>query len=432
MLRRFSLKNGVQVATYRLPNLKSIHIRISVKGGSLVEDKRHNGVAHFMEHMLVQGIPSYPNVEEFSRFIEGLAGSYGAYTKSLNVSFYITVPAPYVEDAVKITAETFFEPLFVETALEKERRAVLEEIHQRMDAHWYKITDFFLDAIFSEKHPLTYDGGGSIEAVTGLTRKDLIAYWKKYFVPKNTFLLVSGNFEEKELRRLLDRYAGTHESQGVFEGFPKMGNADFNERSVSMRHDRTLKTCYLELAFPAVELGAAIDIRMRQNLALVILGQLRNSRLFKLLRHQRGLVYDVGAGGGQYPGLGYITISSQVSPERLEEVVHLIAVEVASFVSNGPTEDELSFAKNYLTNQWLMAFDHPSSITGWVEDHLLWDNNIHLPEDYARMLETIKREDIIAVMQKFWDFSKLHLVIQGPILATGSNKKKFASLLSDL
>jgi len=72
MLNTLTLPNGLKVATYNLPSLKSIHLRISVKGGSLVENPDNNGVAHFMEHMLVQGIPSYETAEIFSRFIEGL------------------------------------------------------------------------------------------------------------------------------------------------------------------------------------------------------------------------------------------------------------------------------------------------------------------------------------------------------------------------
>jgi predicted Zn-dependent peptidase len=432
MLKTFTLQNGMHIATYNLPNLKSIHLRISVKGGSLVEDRELNGVAHFMEHMLVQGIPTYPNVEEFSRFIEGLAGSYGAYTKNTTVSFYMTVPATHLEEAAKITSETFFEPLFVAEALEKERHAVYEEIKQRMDSHWYKISKFFTATRFSKKHPLTYDGGGSVETVAKITRDHLLAYWQQYFLPKNTYLLISGNFSEPKLVNLLNTYFNKHKVSKTFSGFPKMGNADFTPKQVAVRQDMQLKSSYIDLTFPSMELHTDLLDRVKQNLALVIFGQLRNSRLFKLLRYQKGLVYDVGAGSAQYPGIGYCYVSSQTSLENLDEVIELILQQLRSFATNGPTKEELDFAKNYLTNQWLMAFDHPSSISGWVEDHLLWDDKVLLPEDYAHLLKGISEEDIIQVIQSYWDFSKVNLVLQGPIKEPDEIQKKYLTLLTAL
>src|SRR5687767_10339935 len=115
MLKTFTLKNGIKVATYNLPQLKSVHIRISAKGGVVTEKPSKNGVAHFMEHMLVQGIPSLPNVDEFSRYIESLAGTYGANTESTLVRFNLTIPFTHLETGLKIASEVFFEPLFPES-----------------------------------------------------------------------------------------------------------------------------------------------------------------------------------------------------------------------------------------------------------------------------------------------------------------------------
>src|SRR3989344_1979460 len=112
MLNTFTLSNGIRVVTYTMSSLRSVHMQISVKGGSLVENDSNNGVAHFMEHMLVQGIPSFPDAENLSVYIESLAGKYNAYTSQLAVSFNITVPFLHTKDAVRIASEVFFEPLF--------------------------------------------------------------------------------------------------------------------------------------------------------------------------------------------------------------------------------------------------------------------------------------------------------------------------------
>ncbi len=403
------------MATYQLKELRSVHLQMAVKGGSLGETDENNGVAHFMEHMLVQGTPSFPNVEEFSSYIERLAGSYGAYTDSLNVGFTLTVPALHLADAIKIGSEVFFEPLFESTALEKERRVVADEITQRMDSHWFKINKFFRQTRFGPKHPLTINPGGSIEVVKKVTREELLDYWKKYFVPRNTYLLISGNFDDATLRQLLEDHFEKYTSKAEFPGYPKLSNKDFSKKQVAIRHDTTLSSSYVDFAFPSINIFAPLELRMRENIALIILGELRNSRLFKLLRYQKGLVYHVSAGASLWPGLGYVYITSEVGPDHTEEVVQLIWQELQTYITNGPTEEELTMVKHYLINQWMMAFDHPSAITGWIENDLLWNDKIRLPEEYGQIIEKITCQDIIALMQEHWDLSRLNVTIQGPL-----------------
>jgi predicted Zn-dependent peptidase len=432
MLKTYSLPNGTHIATYHLPNLKSIHLRISTKGGSIVESAEDSGLAHFMEHMLVQGIPSYPTAEEFSRYIEGLAGNYGAYTEKLSVSFNITLPASHIEDAVRIANEVFFHPLFREEAVEKERNAVIDEIRQRRDSHWYKISEFFLKSRFAKNHPLLRDGGGELDIIKRLTTADFKRYWHEYFHPNNTYILITGAFESDKLEKLLHKYFAPNPNGRYFAGFPEMTNRDLLKKNVAIRTDKKLSTCYVDLTLPAIEMMAPVDLRVKQNVALVILGQLRNSRLFKLLRYQKGLVYDARAGGVSYPGLGYASASMEVGCENIDEALVLMVSELKNFMTNGPTKEELDFAKNYLTSQWDMAFDHPSSIASWVEGHLLWDDKILLPDDYARLIKGITAEDIVEMIGKHWDFTKTILTIQGPLASSKEKKEEYMSLISTL
>ncbi|MDO8429259.1 MAG: pitrilysin family protein [Candidatus Daviesbacteria bacterium] len=432
MLKTFKLKNGIQVATYNLPDLRSIHLEVITKSGSLVETTKNNGVAHFMEHMLVQGTPSFPSVEDLSGHIESLAGSYGAYTSNLTVGFHITLPKTHLKDAVQISSEVFFEPLFANEAIDRERQVIIEEIREKMDSHWFKINEFFRAVRFGENHPLNRNPAGQIEIVKILTRDDLTLFWKKYFLPTNTSIVVTGKFDPDQLLKLLEKYFGQYKSQEAFPGFPKITRDDFSRRQVSIRHDKSLGSNYLDLAFPILDLLAPLNLRVKQNLAFVVLGGIRNSRLFKLLRYQRGLVYNVSSGAATWPGLGYGYIGCEVSTENLDEVVSLISRELSALYKNGPTDSEIAFVKNYLNNQWLMSFDHPSAITGWMENDLLWNDKIRMPEEYIEMIKDFTAKECVEIMKKYWDFSKLVLTIQGPLKSSKENIKKFEALIQEL
>lgn len=433
MLNTFTLKNGIKVATYRLPQVKSVHINAEVKAGAVLESDENNGVAHFMEHMLVQGIPSLPNVEKFSSFIEGLAGTYGATTDPLTVDFHINLPFNKLETGIKIASEVIFEPLFVPEALERERVAVINELLQRMDSHFYRIGKFYKGIRYPKGHVLYRDTGGELEIVKKVTIEDLQAYWQQYFLTNNTYLLVTGNFEEEELKKLLEEYFAKFPRSVKTVTYPKVSNKDYTDRTVALRTDNALKTCYIDFSFPGfatTEPDKYSKEQLGQSLLTIILGRLRNSRLFKLLRYQKGLVYGVSAGTSGIPGITSIAISSETNPENLEEVVRLITAELIGFVDKGLTEKELEFAKYFMENQWLMSFDHPSSIASWIGHELLWKEKIQLPEDSVKELEGIDNKFLLDLMKKHWDFSKLNLVIQGPV--DEGDKEKYEKMIEKL
>lgn len=397
-----------------------------------MEVPKNNGIAHFMEHLLVQGVPSLPNVEEFSGYIESLAGSYGAHTEKLLVCFQVTLPAIHLEDAARIASEVFFEPLFSESAMKREKGAIAEELKQHADSHWYRIGQFYRQTRFVPKSPMVLDIGGKIEVINNLKRSDLVKFWQSHIFPQNTYILVSGQFSSNHLSQTLERFLGKYRSKKSFAGFPKLSEGDFSKERVAIRFDKDLKANYVDLTFPSLNLSNDLETRLKQNLALIILGGIRNSRLFKLLRYQRGLVYNVDCGANVLPGLGYVYISSEVSTERLREVVSLIVSEISAFVKNGPTLKELDFVKNYLSNRWLMTFDHPTAITGWIENDLLWNDKIRLPEEYIEIIQKFTPLDLLKLMQKYWDFSKLSLTVQGPTKDDQKTRTSLKSLLADL
>ncbi len=432
MIETFSLPNGLKVATYTMSSLRSVHVQLHVKGGSLVESEKESGIAHFMEHMLVQGIPSFPNAQQLSVFIEGLAGKYNAYTSQLTVSFEITVPFLHTDDALRIASEVFFQPIFPEDSLEKERRAVINEIKQDMDSRWFKFQEYFKKNRFHAGSPLLRRTGGTIDTVETFTRENLLEYWKAFFVPKNSYLFIIGNLSTIDIKKNIENYFGQFASPLTFSGYPQLDASHFSERKVAIRTDNELQVNYIDLVFPSLSLEDDLLLRIKQNIALIIMGRLRTSRLFQLLRYEKGLVYSISASDSQWPGLGYAYVTSEVSPEHIDEVIQLIVKELVAFREKGPTQKELDFTKNYLSNSWLMAFDNPGSIADWVSEDFLWKEKILLPEDYIKILEKITVKDLIEVMQTFWDMSKLQLIIQGPISDSKENIEKYMQAIAPL
>ena len=241
-----------------------------------------------------------------------------------------------------------------------------------------------------------------------------------------------GGFQLNQIEPLINKSLLSISSSKTFPGFPNLTNDDLSNRQIALRNDPKLQTSYLDISFPTISESAPLKQRITLGIVKAMLGNLRSSRLYRLLRQRRGLVYHVSFGSSLYHNFGFAYVSSQVNKENLEEVIRLISKELSTFVKLGPTKEELEIAKNYAINQSLMQFDHPSGISSWIEGDLIWEDRIYTPEEYAKIIEKVSVRDVSDLVQNHFDFAKLNVVVQGPIEDSKVNKEKFASLVSEI
>ncbi len=431
MLTTFILPNGIKVAAYNLPGLKSVHIRLTSKGGSFIETDTNSGLAHFMEHMLLQGTPTFPTGQKLAESVELLAGHQNASTSPLLVSYYLTLPSTHLTDGLKIASETYFDSLFPPDAIEREKGAVLSEIKGRKNSDSFKFWNFWKDIRYRLPNPLTRTVVGEPETVSSFTREQVVEFAKKFLCPKNTYAILCGHFDPKSLKAEVSSYFKSANS-GTPLKFPNFTQDIFSARVVALNHQPDMQANKISLSFPAVTMSDPPIARTSQVLALAILANLQTSRLFRKLRQEAGLVYFVHAYQPRFPKAGLVDLYFEATSENVTPALKIIAATLKDLLENGPTNEEFVRVQNYRINTALMAFDHPGSIAEWIEDDLLWEKTIELPEAYAKRVERLKKADLLAAMKNHWDFQKLNLIIQGPLEDTPSKKAELEALLAEL
>jgi len=242
-------------------------------------------------------------------------------------------------------------------------------------------------------------------------------YWQKFFFPDNSFIFIGSNFNLKNLKEILNhyclKYTKANNSIKFYDHYQ-----DFQETGVFIRKDNSLKMCYIDTTFPSlVNIYSDKLDKLKQRIILLVLGGLRTSRLFKLLRYQEGLVYNVDAGSIQHTGYGYVYITAECFVDKLDQVLRLMSEEVKNILLHGLTSEELEVIKNFLKNDSMMNFDHPSSIAAWIHSDQLWMNNeVLLPEHHIKLLDLIDLKSLNQFMKNNWDIKKIQLCIQGPDL----------------
>ena len=199
------LSNGLRVITIPMPSVPSATVTVWVKAGSRNEEKRNNGISHFLEHMGFKGSKKRPTAKEISEVIDGIGGEFNAGTGKEYTNYYVKCRKDDIEVAFDILSDMLINPILENKEIEREKGTIIEEIRMYEDTPMMKIGDTFEELIYGG-HSLGMDIAGTENSVQGIGYRDFIDYRKKYYIAKNMIITVAGGVTEKVSLSLAKKY----------------------------------------------------------------------------------------------------------------------------------------------------------------------------------------------------------------------------------
>ncbi|HYM16474.1 MAG TPA: pitrilysin family protein, partial [Dehalococcoidia bacterium] len=187
-----TLGNGLRVVTTPVPTAQSVSVNLFVGIGSRGEDRRTNGVSHYMEHMLFKGTPRRPDAIRIAEAIEGAGGVLNAYTSKELTCYWNQVPFDKLALAMDVLADMYRNSLLAPDEIARERTVVQQEIRRAFDQPGAWASELLSRATYGDQ-PIGWPIAGSIETVEALARDDFVRHVQTYYAPSNTVLSVAGN-----------------------------------------------------------------------------------------------------------------------------------------------------------------------------------------------------------------------------------------------
>ena len=137
------------------------------------------------------------------------------------------------------------------------------------------------------------------------------------------------------------------------------------------------------------------------------------SRLQRVLREERGLVYSVECRATSMSDLGTIDFDVTMRPEKVVEVTNILLKEIKTFSKEGPTEKELAHIKKRYFFELDSELDDPyRQVVRYAFPHL-YSKEISLEEERV-LIESITAEKILEVAEKVFEPKNLNLILVGP------------------
>lgn len=200
--RAFTLPNKLQILLIHDPQAKKSAAAMDVNVGSLADPWEHQGLAHFLEHMLFLGTSKYPEVGEYNRYLASHQGYSNAYTAGEHTNYHFEVGHDGFRGALDRFSQFFISPLFNQEFVEREMNAVNSE-HQKnlQDDYWR--SRMVNRLLHKQGHPRQKFSTGDLATLKNSTNEVLINFYNQHYSANLMRLAILSRLSLDEQERLV-------------------------------------------------------------------------------------------------------------------------------------------------------------------------------------------------------------------------------------
>ena len=345
---KYTLPNGMQVILHVDRKLPVVHVNQWFYVGSANERAGRSGFAHLFEHMMFQG--SKNANKEYFEYVEAaganlLEGGVNGTTNQDRTNYFATVPSGNLENLLWVESDRLATLL---DALDKAKfdnqvMVVKNERRQGLEnqpyGRWYKLMN---ENLFPKGHPYHTDVIGLHEDLSAASLDDVKEFFRMYYSPNNLSLVIAGDFDPAEAKRLVEKYFGAIQPGPALDRPARQTVTLDGEKAVEVRDRVPQERTYFGWHTPGYFAPGDAELE----LVATILTDGLSARLNKALLYDRQLASNVVAFQSGQPISGAFMMWATARPgANLNEIEQIVTSEIARLAKEGPTAEELNRAK---------------------------------------------------------------------------------------
>ncbi len=343
IIKRRVLANGLEVIVVENHGVPLATVEVNVKNGSFTQTPEFAGLAHMYEHMFFRSNSKYPDPEAFVGHAGDLGAVFNGTTSEERVNYYLTVSADSVGAAVRFLAAALKAPMFRQDELERERQVVIGEYDRNESSPFFQLTremdKLLYPDNFSRKNII-----GDRQVILSTSPEKMRIIQRKYYVPNNSVLIVSGDVNPGSVFAIAERELGNW-AKGtdpfVNDPVPAIPALTKNQ-GVIVESGVGAVTVFVQWQGPSVGKDA------KSTYAADVFSDVLNDPGSKFQQRlvDSGLWQAVGVNYYTLNQVGPITISGQTSPDNLRRARAALEAEIHKFDDPGYFDnDELEAVK---------------------------------------------------------------------------------------
>lgn len=428
--------NGMKLLKIKDKSFQSIMLYFYIKVGSKYEPLHILGISHFLEHLLFKGTEKYKTYKDINKLLDSNGIDFNAYTDKNVTAYHFKYLAKRkkTELITDIAYQMIFKSLITQKDLNIERNVIMQEYNDALDDPEDLVNEF-VEKLAFKGHVLEHNVIGNKKTINSINRKDVLHFYKKFYIPKNVLITICGNFNDNDIDLLEKNFIKSKKVPSIYKVplklFPfyekrvkfmfKNKNNKFEIIDDKLKEYTTKNVkCYnkkteqnhLVLLFNTI--GLYDDKEHIYMLLANILGGNMSSKLFTKIREELGLAYTINASVTNYEEQGYFEISTKTKPEDTIKCLHEILKLLKTFINKLTLEDIEQNKTNY-NEIFESEFDDLLFLSEFYGEQMLFLNCYETKKDYVKKINKIKKEDINIIVNKLFYPDNLKILCYGII-----------------
>ncbi len=399
---KYELDNGLNVVLHVDRSDPVVAIDLAAHVGSAREVEGRTGFAHLFEHLLFLDSENlgYGGLDEMNTRIGG-DGTNGFTTNDMT-QYFQAVPADALEKIIWAEADKlgYFINTVTQPVVDNEKQVVKNEKRQRVDNQPYGHNFYIISkALYPDDHPYNWQVIGSLADLEAATLQDVIDFYRRWYVPNNVTVTISGDFDPSEAKRLVDKYFGEIPRGEDIEPL-EVWRGELGAAKSLYQEDNFATVPLLTMVWPAVEQyhpdTYALEILMEY------LSEGKRAPLNEVLIDEEKLTSDVSMFNftKEISGELYLFVNANAG-EDLDALLPAIETGFARFEENSISQTDLDRIKAGLEVEF---YDGIQSALGKAiqlgEYNLFTGDPGFINEDIKR-IQSVTTDDVMRVYQTY-------------------------------
>ncbi len=400
--------SGSGVYFVYVPGLPMVDISLLFGAGS-VRDGSDYGLAVFVTEILEEGAGGNKAAEIYRRFAE-VGAKYGAFASLDRAEFSLR---SLTEEASLMPAlQTFTmvltRPDFPQGSLDRLRLERLTLIKKRRENPGVLAGIRLAQELYGD-HPYAHPSGGYEDSVKRLTRRAIRNFYQRYYIAENLKLVFVGDLPVTRVERIAEQISGAFK-RGK-KPLPPPAVSDL-QASKTVRIDYPAKQSHVLIGQLATQADDSLNVPLYLG-NFILGGSGFGSRLLEEIRVKRGLAYNAYSYFSSGLSRGSFMAAFQTRNDAASTALQVAEQVLADFVSEGPSESDLSLAKQSLAGGFPLRFASNSSLMRQVARIAFYDLPLDTLNTYIPRVQAQSRGQVIEAFRERMNFGKTVTVIVG-------------------
>ena len=404
-VQRMVLPNHLVLLASEEHSLPFVTLQLLIDSGSRRDPSGEEGLAYLTARGLLLGTSKH-TVNQVNEDLDFMGASLSSSSGRDYATLSLQILKKDLDKGFDLFMEVLTQPTFPEEEIKREVEKTLAAIQSEEDQPEGVAEKAFLKALFLNS-PYGHPVEGVRESVPKLTREGIVRFYRSYYHPNNAILTVIGDITDEEMKtKLIPRLEKW--PTGKIPELSFMTKAEKEQKTVKINRSITQANIILGHAGMSRENPDFYAITV---MYYILGGGGFASRLMGEIRNKRGLAYSVSSffDPGKFPGSFQIVLQTKNPSAR--DAISLSLQQMERIRKELVSEKELEGAKKYLIGSFPMRLDTQGKLANFLTQVEYYGLGLDYPERYPFLIQSITREEVLRVAEKYLHPENYVLVI---------------------